>query len=283
MKYGINLLMWTDTLDDDALKLADMLKEIGYDAVEMPIFDFNDHDNFVRWGARLDELGMSRTASTIRTVDDDPMSSDPVIRKLGVENNKRTLDCCATAGCEVLMGPYHSALGHFSGAGATDDQWKWAVDSMRQVAEHAATANVTLAVEYLNRFECYLLTTAADGVRFCADVDHPNCRMTYDTFHANIEEQSTRGAILALKDCLAHVHISENNRGTPGHGNIRWDETFDALKEVDYDGYLVVEAFGMSLEKLAAATKIWRPMFQSEEQLARDALAFMKAEVAKRW
>ena len=82
---------------------------------------------------------------------------------------------------------------------------------------------------------------------------------------------------------LVLVHISENDRSTPGKGNVRWAENFDALKEVGYDGWLMVEAFGLALPELAAATKIWRRMFESEEQLSRDALAVMKAEVAKRW
>ena len=107
--------------------------------------------------------------------------------------------------------------------------------------------------------------------------------MMYDTFHAHIEEKSITQAIRALKDVLAHVHISENDRSTPGQGNVRWDENFDTLKEIGYDNLLVVEAFGLALEKLVPATKIWRRMYQSEEQLAADALSFMKAEVAKRW
>jgi D-psicose/D-tagatose/L-ribulose 3-epimerase len=128
-----------------------------------------------------------------------------------------------------------------------------------------------------------LLNTAADGARFCRDVGHPNCQMMYDTFHSHIEEKSTVEAIRALKGCLVHVHISENDRSTPGQGNVRWNETFDTLKEIGYNNLMVVEAFGQALEKLVAPTKIWRRMYQSERQLAADALAFMKRKVAKRW
>ncbi|HYW80856.1 MAG TPA: sugar phosphate isomerase/epimerase family protein, partial [Thermoguttaceae bacterium] len=167
--------------------------------------------------------------------------------------------------------------------GPTEEEWKWGVESMREVAEHAEKVGVTLGIEYLNRFECYFLNTAADGARFCADVDHPRCQMMYDTFHAHIEEKSIPDAIRSLKDCLAHVHISENDRSTPGKGNVRWDANFDTLKEVGYDNLMVVEAFGLALEKLVPATKIWRRMYDSEVQLATDALNFMKAEVAKRW
>ena len=154
---------------------------------------------------------------------------------------------------------------------------------MRQVAEHAQKTGVTLAVEYLNRFECYLLNTAADAARFIRDVGHPSCRTMYDTFHANIEEKSPAEAIRTAAPNLALVHISENDRSTPGAGAIPWKITFDTLREINYDGWMVVEAFGFSLPALVAATKIWRRMFTSEEQLAADALKFMKSQVAARW
>ena len=99
----------------------------------------------------------------------------------------------------------------------------------------------------------------------------------YDIFHANIEEKNVRGTLVDNQDMIAHVHISENDRSTPGTGNIRWNETFEVLHEINYDGWLTVESFGLSIPEIAAATKIWRRMFDSEEQLARDALAFMKS------
>ena len=121
---------------------------------------------------------------------------------------------------------------------------------MRAVAEHAGKVNVTLGVECLNRFETYLLNTHADAARFCREVNHPSCRMMYDTFHANIEEKNrsaTRSH--ACADMLCHVHISENDRSTPGRGLVRWDDNFDALREINYDGWLMVEAFGLALPR----------------------------------
>ncbi len=277
MKFGMNLLLWTDTLQDELLPVLERLKKMGYDGVEIPVFEL-DPDKYAAWGKRLDDLGLQRTAVTVRTSADNPMHADAKVRALGVENNKRVLDCCQAAGAKVLVGPYHSALGEFSGAGPTDDEWKHAVDSMRQTAEHAATCDVTLGIEYLNRFECYLLNCAVDAARFVRDVDHPNCRMMYDTFHAHIEEKNIPEAIRACREVCVHVHISENDRSTPGAGNVRWAENFDTLKEIGYDGWLVIEAFGLALPALVAATKIWRRMYENEEQLAEDGLKFMRRQ-----
>ena len=282
MKFGMNLLLWTAELNDDMAAVCDSLKVMGYDGIEIPIFN-DDVSIYKDWAGRLDDIGLERTAVTVRTGDDNPISSDANVRQAGIDATKRALDCCQAAGATILAGPYHSALGEFSGSGPSDDEWKWGVESMRAVAEHAGDVGVTLAVECLNRFETYLLNTHADSARFVKEVDHPNCRIMYDTFHANIEEKNIADAIRGCADVTCHVHISENDRSTPGTGNVNWAENFDTLKEVGYDGWLMIEAFGLALPELAAATKIWRRMYESEEQLARDGLAFMKAEHAKRW
>lgn len=279
MKYGMNLLLWSGQLDESVAPVLKNLKLLGYDGVEIPLFNL-DLD-YASWGKRLDDLGLERTAVTIRNADDNPISSDANVRRKGIELTKKTLDCCAAVGAQTLVGPYHSAIGHFSGSGPTADEWNWGVESMREVAEHAGKVGVTLGVEPLNRFETYLLNSHADGARFVREVNHPRCKVMYDTFHSNIEEKCPALAIHSCADVLGHVHISENDRGTPGSGNIRWCENFGALAEVGYNGWMVVEAFGLALPEISAATKIWRRMYQDEMQLARDGLAFMKKEVAQ--
>jgi D-psicose/D-tagatose/L-ribulose 3-epimerase len=281
MKFGLNLLLWSGEINDALIPAVEMLKKMGYDGVEVPLFNYGL--DYAAWGGRLDSLGVQRTAVTVRGVEDNPISPDPAIRAKGVENTKRAIDCAAALGATHLVGPLHSALGHFSGKGPTQDEWKWGVESMRKAAEHAGQAKVIMCLEAVNRFECYLVNTHADVAKLARDVNHPNCRVMYDTFHSNIEEKNVPAAIRACADVLCHVHISENDRSTPGTGNVRWAENFDTLKAINYDGWLMIEAFGLALPELAAATKIWRRMFDSEEQLARDGLAFMKAEYAKRW
>jgi D-psicose/D-tagatose/L-ribulose 3-epimerase len=277
----MNLLLWSGELSDDMIPVLESLKGMGYDGVEVPLFNY-DLD-YAAWGKRLDDLGLERTAVTVRGEEDNPISPDAAVRATGVANTKKALDCCQAIGATHLVGPYHSALGLFSGQGPTQDEWNWGVESMRAVAQHASQVGVTLGIECLNRFETYLLNTHADAARFAKEVAVDSCKIMYDTFHANIEEKSIADAIRASSDVLAHVHISENDRSTPGTGNIRWEENFATLKEVGYDGWMMIEAFGLALPELVAATKIWRRMYENEEQLASDGLAFMKKQHAKHW
>lgn len=280
MKYGMNLLLWSGEVTDDLLPVCSQLKEVGFDGVELPMFNL-DLD-YAALGKKLDEIGLARTAVTIRGEEDNPISPDAATRQKGIELTKKTLDCCAAVGAETLVGPYHSAIGYFSGAGPTEDEWKWGVESMRAVAEHAGDVGVKLGVEALNRFECYLLNAHADSARFVREVDHPACGMMYDTFHSNIEEKSVTDAVSAGGDKLIHIHISENDRSTPGEGAVRWDENFDAIVNSGYDSWLVIEAFGLALPEIAAATKIWRRMFKDEITLATNGLKFMRGEIEKR-
>jgi D-psicose/D-tagatose/L-ribulose 3-epimerase len=277
MKYGMNLLLWGGEVTDEMLPTIEKLKEIGFDGVEIPMF--NLELDYARLGKQLDDLGLERTGVTVRNLEDNPISPDAAVRAKGVDLNKKTLDCCAAAGVQTLVGPYHSALGHFSGAGPTQDEWNWGVESMRATAEHAGKVGVKLGVEALNRFECYFLNAHADSAKFAREVNHSACGIMYDTFHSNIEEKDIVGTFQEIKDVLCHIHISENDRSTPGAGNINWEKNFQGISNIGYDGWLVIEAFGLALPELAAATKIWRRMFDTELGLAKDGLAFMKQQV----
>lgn len=278
MRIGMNLLLWSAELHEGLVPVVEMLKRQGFDGVELPLFQI-DLPRLREWGARLEGLGLGRTAVTVRGADDNPISSDPAIRKRGVELTKRTIEGCQAAGCTHLVGPLHSALGVFSGKGPTSDEWRWGLESVREMAEFAEQAGVTLGLEPLNRFENYFLTSHAEAARFAREVNHPRCRMMYDTFHAHIEEKNGAAALRECQPMLCHLHVSENDRSTPGSGAVHWNAFFATVKELKYDGWLMVEAFGLALPDLAAATKIWRRMFTSEEQLCRDALDFIRRNI----
>lgn len=279
MKYGMNMLLWTTDVTPEHYPILDRLKSYGYDGVELPIFDM-DLGKFASLGKKLDEIGLERTAVTVCTPDENPISESPTKRQAGLERLKRAIDVCQTVKATHLCGPIHSALGEFSGSGPTSNEWGHGKEILTKAADHARQAGVTLVLEYLNRFECYFLNCAESCAKLCREVNHPNLKMMYDTFHAHIEEKCIVGALKACRDQMVHVHISENDRSTPGEGQVDWSTTFTALKELNYDGWFMVEAFGLALPALAAATKIWRKMFPDEEHLAKHALQFMKSNWA---
>jgi len=282
MKYGMNLMLWADDMDDGLLPVLESLRRTGYHGVEVPVFDL-DLSKWATWARRLDDLGLERTANHVVAPEYNPVSPDPTVQRRAYEHMQKVVDCCAAVGATILAGPHQIALGVFSGRGPTDEEWSRSVDHIRRVAEYAAGAGLTLTEEVVNRFELYLLNTMAQAIRFVDEVGQPNCLVHLDTFHANIEEKLPGDSIRAAGPRIGYVHISENDRGVPGTGHVAWDATFAALHAIGYDGWLTVESFGDALPNLAAATKIWRPLFDSPDQVATEGLAFMKRKVAQHY
>ena len=275
MKIGMNLLMWTGQVTAADFPTMVKLKAMGYDGVEIPLFG-GTIDEAKAIKTELDNQGLECSTVTIMTPEFDPISPDAAIRQKAVERFKWAIEMNHTLGSFAMCGPYHSVIGQFSNNSPTEDEKKRSIDVMRQAAEFAKDANLILAMEYLNRFECYLLNTAKDTKAFVDAVGHPNFRCMYDTFHAHIEEKSQAEAIATVAPIMAHVHISENDRGIPGTGQVHWDEAFKAIKATGYDGWLTIEAFGSALPEIAAATRVWRKLFPTPEALSTEGIAFIK-------
>lgn len=282
MKYGLSLLLWSDEMNDGLIPVLRLLKRMGYDGVEVPMFDLH-RSLWTEWALRLDDLGLARTAVHTVSAEHNPVSADPVVRQRAYEHMQVVVDCCAVLGASMLVGPHEIALGDFGARGNRADEWKRSVDHIRRVAEYAESAGVALAEEVLNRFEQYLVTTVEEAVRFVDEVGHPNCRIHLDTFHAHIEEKHTADAIRFAGSRIGYVHVSENDRGIPGTGQVAWEPIFDALHEIGYDGWLTIESFGRAFPLAAGTSRIVRPVFESQRQVAVEGLAFLKSQVARRW
>ena len=280
-QLGMNLFTWTIGMDEDLLSTLTYLADTGFDFVEMPVgFAPGTLPNLAKWqrlGQQAAGLGLGVQTCSLLPPALTLLSPDAAVRRAGVTYLKQVVDCSAAAGSAILMGPLFAGFKLFSGKPATADEWSRSVESMREVAEHAQTQGVTLAIESLNRFETYLLTCADDARRYIEAVDHPHCRAAFDTFHANIEEKNVAQAIQTLAPYLVHVQISENDRSTPGSGQIDFAAVLETLADIGYTGPLAIEAFGLNPPELAAATHIFRPMFTSPEQLAKDGLAFIRS------
>lgn len=274
MKYSMNLLLWGNQIDDKLFPTLELIKEIGFDGIEVPIFNTNP-DHWFKFRKKLDDIGLSCETDTICGPEHHLISRDPAMRKGTLEHLKRALDCSLVLGATKLMGPYHSALGVFTGQPATAEEWKWAVDSIRELADYAGELDITLGLEYLNRFELYLTSCGDELIRFVDDVNHPHCKIMFDTFHANIEEKNIGDTMRKMGDRISFIQLSENDRSTPGKGNVDWEGIFGAIRDLNYDGWISIEAFSPKLP----VANIWRKMFESEEQLMRDGLSFIKTNI----
>lgn len=276
MQLGINLLCAAGRIDHSHYSLFDLAKEHGYDGVEIPILGGSPLE-YDKLGTALSERGLGRTCTAITPDPNaDPTHSDPDIRARGIAHHNWIIECADALSADVIGGPFHAPIGHFTGTGPTTDEWKRGADAHHNMADRAANSGIKLALEPLNRFETHYLNTAAQAAQYCDLVDHPNFTIMYDTFHSHIEEKDQAKAIQTLAGHIGVLHVSENDRGIPGTGQIDFDTIFASVKAADFDGWVVVEAFGAGLPDLAAATRIWRPMFDTHTELFAQSAKFVR-------
>ena len=279
-EFGVSTFILVSPFTDQDVDQFDVAKEMGYDLIEVCIED----PGVVSAGAlkkASERTGLPVSICGAFGPDRDVSHEDPEKRQLGIDYLKLCVDIAQAVGSPHVAGPMYSATGKARLLPPEErrQQRQWAADSLREVADYAAARGVTLAIEPLNRFETDLVNTVEQGLELCELVGRDNVGLMLDTFHMNIEEKHIGEAITLAGDKVFHFQVSENDRGTPGSGHVPWSETFEALKSIDYRGSIVVESFLPTVEEIAKAVSLWRPVASSMDALARDGLTFLRREL----
>jgi D-psicose/D-tagatose/L-ribulose 3-epimerase len=173
----------------------------------------------------------------------------------------------------------YSAVGkeHLENEGERQAEWDRSVAGVKEMAQYAAARNVKLALEPLNRFETDMINVVSQGWDFIRQTGMENVGFHLDTFHMHLEEKNSAAAIRAAHPRIFHFHACENDRGVPGTGQVHWDEVAEALKEIDYDGPVVIESFTNQVKEIARAVCIWREIAPSQDAIAVDGLKYIKS------
>jgi D-psicose/D-tagatose/L-ribulose 3-epimerase len=278
MKFGVNTFIWTANFDRSHLPLLPQLKAGGFDGVEVPLFrpsEFATAD--IAKG--LAENGLECTICSVLTGGLNMISEDAAVRRQTRVHMEECVKTAAEVGAKIMAGPLYSPVGYLPGRRRTVDEWKWAVDCYQSLGPVLQRYGVTIAIEPLNRFETYFLNTAQDAAALCDQIGHPNVGVLFDTFHANIEEKDIAQGYRTVGRHLKHVHTCENDRGIPGTGHVEWKSVFQALHDLKYDGWLIIESFGFALGELSAAASIWRDIAPTPESIAYEGVKFLKRSV----
>ncbi|MEO5891325.1 MAG: sugar phosphate isomerase/epimerase family protein [Ferruginibacter sp.] len=278
-KIGFNTLVWSAVVSDELFPVLDRLKQIGYDGVEC-LVGSPDEKAYKRFGDHAANIGLETTTVFVLGKDDNPVSSDANVRANGLNRIKWAIDRAHDLRATVIAGPFHSAHGVFAKHAPLDEEYAWSAEVLNAAGAYAAQAGITLTLEAVNRFECYLCNTMEQLARLVNTAAHPNVRAMFDTHHANIEEKKNKDAIITIAPVLAHVHISENDRGTPGDGHVHWEETFSTLAHINYKGWLTIEAFSRNDPDFANAINVWRE-YSLPWDIATNGLSFIKEQCLK--
>lgn len=282
MHFGVNTWVWTSPLTTEEFeKLAPHVKSLGFDWIEAPLESLDDLD-YARGAEIVKEHGLGVSTCAAMGPDRDLIHLDPAIRESGMAYLRGAIDATAALGATNLVGPLYSAVGR-TWQMTADERARDTdilVENLAALAAYAHDRGVRLGVEPLNRFETSFINLASQVIEVVDRVGSPACGIMLDTFHMNIEEKSLGDAIRAAGPRLIHLHACENDRGAPGSGNVQWQDVRQGLKDIGYDGPVVIESFTAKVKSIARAAAIWRALAPTQDDLARDGVRFLRQLLA---
>jgi D-psicose/D-tagatose/L-ribulose 3-epimerase len=289
--YGMFYAYWVrdwEASPDELVERVTQANDLGFDILEMhcdALLDWNS-DERARLRSHAEECDVELTFDTTLTADADVSAHDDSVRERGADRLTEAIKLVDEMGGQYLGGVNYGAWNpEFDGgleekAARTDR----AVEAWHDVAGLAKAHDVICSVEAVNRFEQFMLNTAAEARSFVNRVDSPNVQIMLDTFHMNIEEDDVAAAIETAGDRLGHFHVGENNRRPPqDRGNVPWADIGEALRAIDYDGPIVMEPFMTPGGTVAPDVGVWRDLAEDVDldPAAEESLSFLQDTVER--
>ncbi len=275
--FAVSTWLWTSPFSTETISLFPKIKEMGYDAVEIPV-EYPELIDGVKVKEALQQSGLKPVVCGAFGPNRDLTHDDPAIHQQCFDYIEACFKLCNIWEADFLAGPMYSAVGKARQVPPEQRkiEWERAVINLQKVCNMAAARGLSIALEPLNRFESDLVNRAEDVMRLINDINHPAAKVMLDGFHMNIEEPNMEQAVQQTGDRLIHVQVSENYRGTPGTGQTRWDALKKGLQAINYQGIISIESFTPEVKELAGAVCIWRPLAENQDQFASEGLAFLK-------
>lgn len=273
-----NTWIWQSPLTDGDLEpLLQKIAQMGFDAVELPLESV--HDFTVDTARRV----LERTG--LRPVTVGVMPDDRNLVAADAETVRRTqqyliegIDVAAALGSAALCGPFYASVGRTWALSPQERRTAYEElrDNLAPVVAHARSAGVRIGIETLNRYETSVLNTVDQALDALGPLLGEGLGLALDTYHLGIEERSTAAAIERAGSHVVHVQVCGNDRGAPGGDQTDWAGVFAALAAIGYEGILGIESFTAHNASIARAASIWRPLAPTQDDLARDGLAFLR-------
>lgn len=280
MKIGTYFAYWANEWKVSYFDYLQRAKNCGFDVLEIStgILELTDSEQ-LDLRERAKDLDLILTMGFGPPKEYDMSSSDEVVRRKGIEHMKRIFEAMDKVDIRKIGGAVYAYWpADFSKPIDKPRALEMSIKSTKELADSAANYGIELNCEVLNRFEQYLLNDAKEGVDFVKAVNKPNVKVMLDTFHMNIEEDDFAAAIRSCEGLLGHFHIGEANRKVPGPGRMPWTEIAKALKDIHYDGYLVMEPFVSPGGGVGQDIKVWRDLsgHASAQKLDADIAASVR-------
>jgi D-psicose/D-tagatose/L-ribulose 3-epimerase len=270
--FGIHTSLWSMNWTRQAAEFAiPEAAKYGLAFVEITMLDPPNVDG--PHTRRLLEKHGIEAVSSLGLPDDSRPTNNP---EKALEFLTMALDKTAACGAKALSGVVYGSIGERSGKPPTEAELDAVVRCMEKAASHARMLGLELGIETINRYETHLFNTAEETVKLIERIGAENIFLHLDTYHMNIEEKGQANGILAGREHLKYIHLSESDRGVPGTGTVAWDEVFAALAAIDYKGGMAMESFIELPPQIGSALSVWRPVASSRQEVLEDGLSFLR-------
>jgi len=281
MTFGINTFLFQSPFRTEHISLFPKFRKWGFDSVEIALED-PSHIDAATVRKALADNGLVCASMCGAFGPDRDLRGSKKDQQTAVDYIKAVLDVMAAVGTPVLAGPLYSAVGR---AEATEReeyrrQWDTVVGHLKTLAAYAADRKIKLAIEPLNRYETDFINTCEQAMQMVDDVDSEAISVHLDSYHMNIEEKNLAAAIRRAGKKLGHFHSCGTDRGTPGNDHTDWTPIVAAIKEIGYDGSIVIESFTTDVKVIAKAASIWRQFEPSQEDIAAKGIQFLRKAFA---
>jgi D-psicose/D-tagatose/L-ribulose 3-epimerase len=277
MKFGLNTFLFTSPFNNRSVRLFPKFKAWGFDGVEIAVENPADLDPvFVK--AQLDRHGLVCTSVCACFPPSRDLRGTPAQQRATILYLKQLVDFAGVLGTDIVMGPLYSATGRAAAVPAAEyrRQWRTVRGHLKTICDNAEQNGKIICLEPLNRFETDFLNTVEQGLQMISEVKSPALKLLLDTFHMNIEEKNPADAIRRAGRHVGHFHASASDRGTPGNDHVDWPGVAQALKDIRYEGAVVIESFTQDVKVIARAAAIWRKIEPDRNDIASQGLVFLK-------
>lgn len=285
-KIGIHFGYFNSDWNTDFIRQIDQVKRIGFGILEVapaPLMCLSREER-QRIADHARENGIDLTFSVGLGEAYDLASDDKEIRNAGIRFTLDTFEIMQEMGASMYSGVDIGAWNKVYSCKAIDKakEWKYSIESVKEIMKSAEEKGITFAVEVVNRYESLLVNTAEEAMEYISKIDSPNCKILLDTYHMNIEEDSFEKAIKLVGDKLGHFHVGEPNRKPPRpDGRMPWDEITGALKDIGYQGAVVMEPFIKMGGEVGRDIKVWRDISKNASMDEMEKLVGMSVKMLR--
>ena len=277
MRLGINTFLFTSPFTTESVKLFPKFKQWGFESVEIPV-EAPEHIDPATVKAAADKNGLVIGSICACMGPGRDFRGTPEDQRAAMIYCKALIDQAVVLGCPSVIGPVYSVVGKADAVEPEEQKREWdlVVKNLKELTQYAEQKGVQICVEPLNRFETDFLNTCDQGLKLIKAVGSKALKLHLDTFHMNIEEKNQPAAIRKAGRHLAHFHACGTDRGTPGNDSLQWKPIVQALKEIGYDGDVVIESFTTDVKVIARAAAIWRKIEPKRDDIAVKGLENLK-------